>query len=54
MNELSTWQIILEDEIAQAEALDKMLDATNLDIDTKEMVRKRTLLRLEQEIVSIY
>jgi 2'-5' RNA ligase len=54
MNVNSSWKEILEEEIAQAESLEKRLNETKLDSDTKEIIKHITLLRLGQEIVNYY
>ena len=45
------WGSALEEEIFNAEAIDKRLMDTNLDRDTKDLIKQRLISRMQQEIL---
>jgi hypothetical protein len=51
MNEKSTWQEIMEEEVGEAEWMEKRLSETGLDKNTQLIIKERTLLRLQQEMI---
>ena len=54
MNEKSTWQEIIEEEVGEAKWMKKRLSETGLDKNTQLIIKERTLLRLQQEIIDNY
>ncbi len=48
------WASALEEEIAEAEAIDRRLAETNLDGDTKDIIKQRLLGRLKQDMLNQY
>ena len=54
MSDNNDWGSALEAEIVNAEAIDKRLMDTNLDEETKEVIRQRVLSRLKQDMLNDY
>ncbi len=54
MSDNNDWGSALEAEIVNAEAIDKRLMDTNLDEETKEVIRQRVLSRLRQDMLNEY
>lgn len=54
MNENNDWNTALEAEITQAEAIEKRLKETNLDSDTKDIIKQRLLSSLQLDMINNY
>lgn len=54
MRDNNDWESALEAEIVNAEAIDKRLMDTNLDDETKEVIKARLLSTLKQYMLNEY
>lgn len=54
MSENNDWGSALEEEIVNAEAIDKRLMDTNLDEETREVIKQRLLSRFKQHMLNEY
>ena len=54
MRDNNDWGSALEAEIVNAEAIDKRLMDTNLDEETKEVIKQRLLSRLKHNMLNEY
>jgi hypothetical protein len=54
MRDTNDWGSALEAEIVNAEAIDKRLIDTNLDEETKEVIKQRLLSTLKQDMLFEY
>ncbi len=54
MSDNNDWRAALEAEIVNAEAIDKRLIDTNLDEETKEVIKARLLSTLKQDMLIEY
>jgi hypothetical protein len=54
MSDNNDWRAALEAEIVNAEAIDKRLMDTNLDEETKEVIKARLLSTLKQNMLTEY
>jgi hypothetical protein len=54
MNDNNDWNTALENEITQAEAIEKRLGETQLDSDTKDIIKQRLLYNLELDMINNY
>ncbi len=54
MNENNDWTTALEREIAHAEAIEERMKKSNLDSDTKDMIKQRVLYSLQLELLNRY
>ena len=54
MSDKNDWGSALEAEIVNAEAIDKRLMDTNLDEETKDVIKARLLSTLKQEMLNEY
>ena len=54
MSDNNDWGSALEAEIVNAEAIDKRLMDTNLDEETKEVIKQRLLSRLKHNMLTEY
>lgn len=52
ITELNDWETALEKEIIQAEAVEKRLAETELDNDTKDIIKQRVLSSLIRDIIN--
>ena len=52
MSDNNDWGSALEAEIVNAEAIDRRLMDTNLDEETKEVIKQRLLIRLKQDMLN--
>jgi hypothetical protein len=52
MNDNNDWGSALEAEIVNAEAIEKRLLDTNLDEETKEVIKARLLSTLKQDMLN--
>jgi hypothetical protein len=52
MSDRNDWGSALEAEIVNAEAIDKRLMDTNLDEETKDVIKARLLSTLKQEMLN--
>ena len=54
MRDNNDWGSALEAEIVNAEAIDRRLMDTNLDEETKEVIKQRLLIRLKHNMLTEY
>ena len=54
MSDNNDWRSALEEEIVNAEAIDKRLMDTNLDEKTKDVIKARLLSTLKQGMLNEY
>ena len=54
MSDNNDWGSALEEEIVNAEAIDKRLMDTNLDEETKDVIKARLLSTLKQDMLNEY
>ena len=54
MNENNDWNAALENEINQAEAMEQRLKETNLDTDTRDIIKQRLLSSLQLDMINNY
>lgn len=54
MRDNNDWGSALEAEIVNAEAIDKRLMDTNLDDETKQVIKARLLSTLKQDMLNEY